>query len=70
MKEAETDTNPIDRIVAHLLFHRPCSTVATLAKEEIASSTLMSLEAGEYVIIYISRLLARDLHVEQTNMMA
>jgi len=45
VKEAETDTNPIDRIVAHLLFHRPCSTVATLAKEEIASSTLMSLEA-------------------------
>ncbi|KAF7029477.1 hypothetical protein CFC21_041212 [Triticum aestivum] len=45
VKEAETDTNPIDRIVAHLLFHRPCSTVATLAKEEIASLTLMSLEA-------------------------
>uniref|UniRef100_A0A453EW37 Protein LNK1 n=2 Tax=Aegilops tauschii subsp. strangulata TaxID=200361 RepID=A0A453EW37_AEGTS len=45
VKEAETDTNPVDRIVAHLLFHRPCSTVATLAKEEIASSTLMSLEA-------------------------
>lgn len=45
VKEAETDTNPIDRIVAHLLFHRPCSTVATLAKGEIASLTLMSLEA-------------------------
>ncbi|KAM3349274.1 hypothetical protein ACQJBY_022386 [Aegilops geniculata] len=45
VKEAETDTNPVDRIVAHLLFHRPCSTVATLAKEEITSSTLMSLEA-------------------------
>uniref|UniRef100_A0ACD5VMY9 Uncharacterized protein n=2 Tax=Avena sativa TaxID=4498 RepID=A0ACD5VMY9_AVESA len=44
-KEAETETNPIDRIVAHLLFHRPCSKVATSAKEETLSSTLMSLKA-------------------------
>lgn len=43
-KEAETDTNPIDRIVAHLLFHRPCSKVATSAKEETLSSTPMSPE--------------------------
>ncbi|XP_051204815.1 protein LNK2 isoform X3 [Lolium perenne] len=44
-KEAETDTNPIDRIVAHLLFHRPCSTFATSAKEETLLLTPVSLEA-------------------------
>jgi hypothetical protein len=48
-KEAETDTNPIDRIVAHLLFHRPCSKFATSAKEETLLLTPVSLEAGEYV---------------------
>ncbi|RLN24969.1 uncharacterized protein C2845_PM07G11360 [Panicum miliaceum] len=39
-KEAETTTNPIDRIVAHLLFHRHCSKVATATKEEIPSTRL------------------------------
>ncbi|KAL5227382.1 hypothetical protein ABZP36_015647 [Zizania latifolia] len=43
-KEAETNTNPIDRIVAHLLFHRPCSKVSTPTKEEIISSTPLSIE--------------------------
>uniref|UniRef100_A0A0E0JJ86 Protein LNK2 n=2 Tax=Oryza punctata TaxID=4537 RepID=A0A0E0JJ86_ORYPU len=42
--EAETNTNPIDRIVAHLLFHRPCSKVSTPAKEEIISSTPLPTE--------------------------
>ncbi|XP_047055668.1 protein LNK2-like isoform X2 [Lolium rigidum] len=45
LKEAETDTNPIDRIVAHLLFHRPCSKFATSAKEETLLLTPVSLEA-------------------------
>ncbi|KAG2588971.1 protein LNK2-like isoform X4 [Panicum virgatum] len=39
-KEAETTTNPIDRIVAHLLFNRHCSKVATATKEEIPSTRL------------------------------
>ncbi|KAG2597915.1 hypothetical protein PVAP13_5KG292142 [Panicum virgatum] len=39
-KEAETTTNPIDRIVAHLLFHRHCSKVATATKEEMPSTRL------------------------------
>ncbi|PVH38726.1 hypothetical protein PAHAL_5G333900 [Panicum hallii] len=39
-KEAETTTNPIDRIVAHLLFHRHCSKVATATKEDIPSTRL------------------------------
>uniref|UniRef100_A0A0D9V1B1 Protein LNK2 n=1 Tax=Leersia perrieri TaxID=77586 RepID=A0A0D9V1B1_9ORYZ len=43
-KEAETNTNPIDRIVAHLLFHRPSPKVSTPAKEEIISSTPLSTE--------------------------
>ncbi|TVU20893.1 hypothetical protein EJB05_30494 [Eragrostis curvula] len=43
-KEAETNTNPIDRIVAHLLFHRHSSKVATPTKEEIISSTPSALE--------------------------
>ncbi|XP_052159731.1 protein LNK2 isoform X2 [Oryza glaberrima] len=42
--EAETNTNPIDRIVAHLLFHKPCSKVSTPAKEEIKSSTPLPTE--------------------------
>uniref|UniRef100_A0ACD5VXM0 Uncharacterized protein n=3 Tax=Avena sativa TaxID=4498 RepID=A0ACD5VXM0_AVESA len=50
LKEAETDTNPIDRIVAHLLFHGPCSKVVTSAKEETLSSTPMSAKAGEYML--------------------
>ncbi|XP_044975987.1 protein LNK2-like isoform X4 [Hordeum vulgare subsp. vulgare] len=68
VKEAETDTNPIDRIVAHLLFHRLCPMVPTHAKEEIASSTLMSPEAGEYVIFYIPRCLEpRPGHHQEIN---
>ncbi|CAL4949740.1 unnamed protein product [Urochloa decumbens] len=43
-KEAETTTNPIDRIVAHLLFHRHCSKVVTATKEEIIPSTRLSIE--------------------------
>jgi hypothetical protein len=49
-REAETITNPIDRIVAHLLFHRHCSKVATATKEEIISSTPLILEPGELPI--------------------
>ncbi|CAM0956008.1 unnamed protein product [Alopecurus aequalis] len=49
LKEAEADTNPVDRIVARLLFHRPCSKAATSANEESLSSTPMSPEAGAYV---------------------
>uniref|UniRef100_J3L085 Protein LNK2 n=2 Tax=Oryza brachyantha TaxID=4533 RepID=J3L085_ORYBR len=45
-KEGETNTNPIDRIVAHLLFHRPCSKVSSPAKEEIISSPPLSTEPG------------------------
>ncbi|KQK04457.1 hypothetical protein BRADI_2g13610v3 [Brachypodium distachyon] len=44
VKEAEADTNPIDRMVAHLLFHRPCSKIATSRKEEIISATALSIE--------------------------
>ncbi|KAL6608011.1 hypothetical protein ACP70R_041074 [Stipagrostis hirtigluma subsp. patula] len=44
-KEAETNTNPIDRIVAHLLFHRHSSKVAIPTKEEIISSTPLTREA-------------------------
>uniref|UniRef100_A0A0E0MWU4 Protein LNK2 n=1 Tax=Oryza rufipogon TaxID=4529 RepID=A0A0E0MWU4_ORYRU len=46
--EAETNTNPIDRIVAHLLFHKPCSKVSTPAKEEIKSSTPLPTEPDSY----------------------
>lgn len=53
-KEAETTTNPIDRIVAHLLFHRHCSKVATETKE-IILSTHLTLEPGELPIwLYVS----------------
>ncbi|KAL6621190.1 hypothetical protein ACP70R_033622 [Stipagrostis hirtigluma subsp. patula] len=45
-KEAETNTNPIDRIVAHLLFHRHSSKVAIPTKEEIMSSTPLTREPG------------------------
>ncbi|KAJ1257424.1 hypothetical protein BS78_K041100 [Paspalum vaginatum] len=41
---AESTTNPIDRIVAHLLFHRHFSKVVTAARGEIISSTRFTHE--------------------------
>lgn len=32
---AETGTNPIDRTVAHLLFHRPSELLTMVVKEEM-----------------------------------
>jgi hypothetical protein len=49
-KEEETITNPTDRIVAYLLFHRHCSQVAAATKEEIISSIPLTLEPGELPI--------------------
>ncbi|KAL6884659.1 hypothetical protein ACP4OV_010595 [Aristida adscensionis] len=51
-KEAETNTNPIDRIVAHLMFHRHCTKVTTPTKEEIISSTPSTLGTGEFVVSF------------------
>lgn len=34
----ETGTNPIDRTVAHLLFHRPSELLTRAVKEEIPQS--------------------------------
>lgn len=36
MPDAETDTNPIDRTVAHLLFHRPPEPCRGLSKDGFA----------------------------------
>ncbi|XP_073009757.1 protein LNK2-like isoform X2 [Typha latifolia] len=42
MGDAETDTNPIDRTVAHLLFHRPSEKLMTPIKEELPPSPVPS----------------------------
>jgi len=63
-KEAETTTNPIDRIVAHLLFHRHCSKVATATKEEMPS-TRLTLEPGELPLCGLNSRLHIWLHNEQ-----
>ncbi|OQU86864.1 hypothetical protein SORBI_3003G166200 [Sorghum bicolor] len=64
-REAETITNPIDRIVAHLLFHRHCSKVATATKEEIISSTPLILEPEPKVPLGTPRLPSQDQRDEQ-----
>lgn len=42
MVDAETDTNPIDRTVAHLLFHRPFDVTA---KQSEARNLPVSIQA-------------------------
>uniref|UniRef100_K3XF81 Protein LNK2 n=1 Tax=Setaria italica TaxID=4555 RepID=K3XF81_SETIT len=59
-KEAETTTNPIDRIVAHLLFQRHCSKVATATKEEIISSTHLKIEPESKVPLETPRVPSED----------
>ncbi|KAF8646609.1 hypothetical protein HU200_065722 [Digitaria exilis] len=58
-KEAETTTNPIDRIVAHLLFHKHCSKVATETKETILS-TRLTLEPESKLPLEIPRVPSED----------
>lgn len=43
MPEAETDTNQIDRTVAHLLFHRPTESSGNLEIAESPSSTKLGI---------------------------
>lgn len=43
MPEAETDTNQIDRTVAHLLFHRPIESSGNLEIAESPSSTKLGI---------------------------
>ncbi|KAL3620925.1 hypothetical protein CASFOL_035837 [Castilleja foliolosa] len=38
--DMETDTNPIDRSIAHLLFHRPSESQSTV-RESVISSPVM-----------------------------
>ncbi|CAO2200534.1 unnamed protein product [Urochloa humidicola] len=64
-KEGETTTNPIDRIVAHLLFHRHCSKVVTAAKEEIVPSTCLSIEPDSKVPLETSRVPSENQRNEQ-----
>ncbi|CAO2165033.1 unnamed protein product [Urochloa humidicola] len=64
-KEGETTTNPIDRIVAHLLFHRHCSKVVTAAKEEIVPSTCLSIEPDSKVPLETSMVPSENQHNEQ-----
>ncbi|CAL4956472.1 unnamed protein product [Urochloa decumbens] len=64
-KEAETTTNPIDRIVAHLLFHRHCSKVVTATKEEIIPSTRLSIEPESKVPLETSSVPSEDQQNEQ-----
>lgn len=45
MPEAETDTNQIDRTVAHLLFHRPIEFSGILETAESPSSTKQGIYA-------------------------
>ncbi|AQK91684.1 Protein LNK2 [Zea mays] len=63
-KEAETTTNPIDRIVAHLLFHRHCSKVAKATKE-IISSIPLTLEPEPKVPLGTPRVPSKDQRDEQ-----
>ncbi|XP_062199375.1 protein LNK2-like isoform X2 [Phragmites australis] len=63
-KEAETNTNPIDRIVAHLLFHRQTSKVAIPTKEEIISTPL-TLEPDSKMPSETNRALSEDHQIEQ-----
>ncbi|WVZ70738.1 hypothetical protein U9M48_019381 [Paspalum notatum var. saurae] len=60
---AETTTNPIDRIVAHLLFHRNFSKVATAAKDEIITS--FTLEPESKVLLETPRVPSEDHRIEQ-----
>lgn len=43
--EGETDTNQIDRTVAHLLFHRPIDFSGNLERAESPSSTKLGVSA-------------------------
>ncbi|PWZ33856.1 hypothetical protein Zm00014a_023406 [Zea mays] len=74
-KEEETITNPTDRIVAYLLFHRHCSQVAAATKEEIISSTPLTLEPelkvplGTTMVLSEDQLLSEDQRDEQKNVL-
>ncbi|CAO2208250.1 unnamed protein product [Urochloa humidicola] len=64
-KEAETTTNPIDRIVAHLLFHRHCSKVVTATKEETIPSTRLLFEPESKIPQETSKVPSEDQQNEQ-----